>query len=52
MEAMSKVWVMLLLVAYVDDVLLASENEKVQKAVEEAIGQGGSGESDRFNPNS
>ena len=25
-----------LLVAYVDDVLLASENEKVQKAVEEA----------------
>ena len=28
-----------LLVAYVDDVLLASENEKVQKAVEEAIGK-------------
>ena len=27
-----------MLVAYVDDVLLASENEKVQKAVEEAIG--------------
>ena len=28
-----------LLVAYVDDVLLASENEKVQEAVEEAIGK-------------
>ena len=28
-----------LLVAYVDDVLLASENEEVQKAIEEAIGK-------------